>query len=350
MGIIRIAKDNDPQKYFQSFVECGLFDRSRSEYKKWHWKYVENPACLSQNLPIWVYIDDKTVGHLGAIPIELKVLSRKVSAAWAVDFVTLAEYRKKGIGRALAEEVGNQFDLLLTVGQTDMSFNLFRKMGWRLLGCVPYYIKIWDTKTFIKERIKNNHMVNGIASFANLLLKFFNYFKNPRKVPDIESSMIDNFNSESDSFWEKISGCYRIAVPRNYAYLHWKYDRQPDMHYVKFRVARKNKVCGYIILRCINSDLDSPDGIITDILVHPEDKKAIEALFFVALRYLRDKHCSVVRCYVNNKYIQRYILNFGFIKCKPFMRFLVSKKIDNSEEILNLDNWYLSAGDCDIDR
>lgn len=353
MRIVRITRTDNKREYFENFQSRGLIDYSKRSYEKWHWQYIENPVCLNQDLSIWVYIiDDKMVGYLGAIPVELKVLSRKISAAWAIDFVTLAEYRKKGIGRALVEEAGNYFDLLLTVGQTDMSFNLFRKMGWRLLGCVPYYIKIWDTKTFIKEKIKNNLMVNSIALFVNLLLKPFNYFKKPREVPGIKFNTIDNFNVEADSFWDKISRYYRIAVPRNYAYLHWKYDRQPNMHYVKFRAARKDKVCGYITLRCINSGLDSPEGLITDILVHPEDKKAAEALLFAALSYLREKNCSVVRCYVNNKYIQRCILNFGFIKCKPFMRFLISisKKIDNLEETLNLDNWYLSAGDCDIDR
>lgn len=350
-NISRILRKDNHIECFQSLQALSLIDYSSRGYERWHWQYMENPFCLTQDPSVWIYnLDGERAGHLGTIPVALKAGSQQITAAWAVDFATLSKYRKRGIGRSLVEEAVKNFDLLLTVGQTDMSFNLFRKMGWEFLGYLPYYIKIFDMKVLIKDKIKNIFILNIVSPLFNLFFAALNFFKKPQKSQGIEVDSIDNFSEDADLFWQEICVGYKITIPRNQAYLNWKYDRQPNMRYVKFCAKRNGRTCGYIILRCVKINLPNPEGIITDIVVNPDDREATEALFFGALRYLKRERCSVVRCYINNKDIQRYLADCGFVRCKPYMRFLISTKRDNFAEITNLDNWFLSAGDCDIDR
>ena len=351
MNINRISKNGEVEKYFKGLVESELFDSTSLDRKKWRWKYADNPFLFDGNLPSWAYyIDNKIVGHLGAIPVELKTGFGKIRAAWAVDFITSPSYQKKGIGRALVEEMSKNFDLILTVGQTDMSYNLFMKMGWKLLGFVPYYIKIWDAEVLIEEKVKNAFFANLIVKPINLFLFFLNYFMKPKCSENINVSQIVSFDKEVGRLWEEIAEFYEIIVPRNFAYLSWKFDAQPNMYYAKFKAVRNGKAVGYIITRTIKGNFSKPEGLIADIIVRPEDLEIIDSLMAAALLHLKKENCSVVRFYINNKIIEKAIKNNGFIKRRPFMRFLISKKIDTLEGIENLASWHLTVGDCDIDR
>ncbi|MBU1147622.1 MAG: GNAT family N-acetyltransferase [Candidatus Omnitrophica bacterium] len=287
-------------------------------------------------------LDDKTVGHFGAILVELKVGPRKINAAWGVDLMVLPEYRKKGLGIALVKEANQHFDAFLAIGGNDMSSSLFIKMGWTYLGKVPYYIRVLDPDTLFKSKGKN--------LFMPVLVKIYNYLNKPVKPDGVEVGVIDNFKEEADLFWREIERFYKIIIPRNKAYLNRKYDLRPEKHYVRFRAARGKQVCGYLIARITKTESDYTEGLIVDIIVRPNDKNTVRALIFTALKYLKSENCSIVRCCINNKDIEKIIASCGFIKRKPHMRFLIKKNIDGLEELYRLDNWHITSGDSDIDR
>ena len=314
MSIERISKTEDLRNHFQSCSASGLIDFTNPGYERWHWKYAETPFFLGQELSAWLCtLDSKIVGHLGAIPVKLKVGARKIDAAWAVDFKTLSEYRKKGIGMSLVKEANQHFDAFLAIGGTNMSSRLFAKMGWVYLGNVPHYIRILDPDTLFESKVKKIF----IAAF----IKIYNYLKKPIEPRGIEVSIVDNFNEEADLFWREIERFYKIVIPRNKAYLSWKYDMQPWMHYVKFQATHGNQLCGYIIMRAVKTARYHTEGLIVDIIVRPDDKDAVCALIFSALKYLKSENCSIVRCCINNKEIQKVLTRIGFMKRKPQMHF-----------------------------
>lgn len=351
MNIIKISKEDDLKNVFRDYLENSAINHAGLKYEKWLWKYMENPFFIEKPA-MWICaINGKTAGFLGGIPVRLKVGTEIINAAWAVDFMTSQEYRRKGMGRLLTSEANKYFDVFLSIGQTDMACKLFTKMGWENLGYIRHYIKIWDVRVLIKERIKIVFIVNLICLPINALLKLLTHFKDPKKSKKIEIRMIDNFDTESSAFWEAIKGSYKIAVPRDMTYLNWKYNRQPDMGYVKFCAERDHKICGYIIGRVINTETNNgTEGLITDVIVQPGDKDAMESLMFSMLKYIKDKGCSMARCYINNKDIERNILNYGFIRSRSTMRFLMNKNINELSEMSGLNNWHITAGDCDIDR
>ena len=331
MSIIRISKTKNMKDYFQDRLAGGLIDL---QYEKWVWKYMENPFFLGDDLPVWLCdLEGKAAGYLGTIPVKLKAGPRKINAAWAVDFKVLSEYRKKGQGMLLVREANQYFDAFLAIGGTDMSSNLFTKMGWVCLGKVPYYIKVWDA---------------GMP--MNLFFRIYNCLKKPIQPKGIEARRMGDFEDEADIFWKEIEDFYKIAVPRDKAYLNWKYDKQPGLDYVKFRAVRDNKLCGYIVTRVVKSGHSKTDGLIVDIIVRPDDKDAIRALVFAALEYLKSEDCSMARFCINNKEIERVIASCGFIRRRPRMRFFVKKNIEGLEEIYDMNSWHITAGDSDTDR
>jgi len=351
MKVVRLQRKENLEERFKELQTSGLIRYSHNGYKKWRWQYLENPFFLAQEPAAWICgLNGKIVGHLGAIPVQLKVGSKKFNAAWLVDFVTLPEFRRKGVGRALVEEVDKEFEVLLAVGGTDMSFNLFTKMGWSFLGHVPYCIKLWDLKLLIKERVRNVFVANSAIVVSGILLGILNLFTRCRRPKDIEVSRIDNFDEEVDTFWNRISSSFKFVVPRNRVYLSWKYDLQPGMEYVKFRAAHRGVLCGYIVVRCIKGNSGKDEGLIAEIITHPNDKDAQNALLSEALQYLKDQGCSMVRCFLTHKDMRGTLIRGGLLRYKAKMYFLIKDNISKLGEGVDLDNWYLSAGDSDTDR
>lgn len=351
-NIIRVSNEGGHVESFTALQKKGLIDYSTSGYKRWHWQYFENPFCSPCGISAWVYkIDGKVVGHIGTIPVQLNAGARKINAAWAVDFMTLSQYRRKGIGKALVDETSKHFDILMAIGITEMSLRLFMKMGWRHLGNIPYYIMVWDCRGLLKKKIDDIFILNLVSIPVNFLLKGFNASKKlTLKTDVVEVRRIDSFDKEPAEFFNEITRNYQILVPRNKSYLNWKYDRQPDMNYVKLKAVDGKKPCGYSIIRCIKCDSAPPEGLIVDIIAQPDDITSIKSLVLASLEYFKKEGCSLVRCYASHKGIQKALLSCGMIRRKSDMRFLISKDIVGLNEHHNLGNWHITSGDCDIDR
>lgn len=329
----------------------NLIDYQIGGFKKWHWQYSDNPACAHTDLPAWLAVSGGEIaGHLGAIPVKLKITSRLIDAAWMVDFVTLPQHRRKGIGRLLVREAGRHYETLMTAGQTDASFNLFIKMGWKYLGDIPNYIRILDMSSLAKEKNKNSPALLFLFTALDPIIKIFNHFRKPKNHKDIEVGKTDAFGEEGDRFWKKIADSYKVIIPRDGSYINWKYAAQPGMDYVMLRAVRDNAVCGYVIIRVITNKTAKPTGLIADMIVRHDDADAIDALLSAALKYFEDEGCSMVRCYASHRSIKKALTKGGFIRHRVKMRFLINKYVDGLDEMKELDNWYLTAGDCDIDR
>lgn len=351
MNIITVSKkEEDIKNYFQDILKNNFRDCLNPEYSKWQWQYLKNPFFPERNPPVWLCdLDGRKIGHLGAIPVEIKIGLQKILGAWAVDFMTLSEYRGKGAGRLLVNEANKHFHTFMTIGCTDMASMLFIKMGWKFLGDVPHFIKILDLRVLIKEKIKNLFIAKLLFITIKPLL-LFDYLKMPKRIKEIEVQRIDDFNEEADLLWNEIASYYKIVVHRNRAYLQWKYTMQPNMDYVKFCARHNQKLRGYAIVRSVKTESDEREGLIADIISRPNDRKVIIALVSSCLEYLKSENCFIAHCYVNHKGIQNVLGSFGFVRRRSQMRFLLNKNVNGLEEIYDLNNWYLTAGDCDIDR
>ncbi|MBI4620272.1 MAG: GNAT family N-acetyltransferase [Desulfobacterales bacterium] len=351
-NITIVSKEGRHVECFTALQKRGLIGYSTSGYKRWHWQYIENPFWPSCDISAWLYkTNGEAVGHIGTIPVQLHAGSKKINAAWAVDFMTLSQYRRKGIGRALVNKISEHFDILMAIGITEMSFRLFMKMGWRHLGNIPYYIMVWDCRGLLKKKIDDIFILNLVSIPVNLLLKVFNASKKlTLKIDVVEVRRIDSFDKEPAEFFNETTMNYQILVTRNKSYLNWKYDRQPDMNYVKLKAVDGKKPCGYSVIRCIKCDVGKPEGLIVDIIAPPDDRTSIKSLVLASLEYFKKEGCSLVRCYASHKGIQKALLSCGMIRRKSDMRFLISKDIVGLNEHHNLGNWHITSGDCDIDR
>lgn len=332
VNIIRVSRSQDHSRIFEDLNSSGLIDYSSGGYARWRWQYLENPLSIGEPTE-WLYkIEAKIAGHLGVIPVRLKAGDRELNAGWAVDLATLPEYRKKGIGMALVEEASKNFDIFLAVGQSDMSFNMFKKAGWSYLGSLGSFLRVSDA-----------------GALLNPFFAVFNFFNKPKPSRDLSVSRIDAFDENADILWMEIEASYKAIVRRDSGYLNWRYCRQPGIEYVKFCAERRGKVCGYSILRCLKKDGFNPEGVVVDIIALPQERLVIETLLSAALEYFKKEGCALVRCHFSGGGFSGILKRCGFIARKPFLRFSISARRGVHVEN-NLEDWFLSAGDSDINR
>jgi GNAT superfamily N-acetyltransferase len=307
-----------------------------SSGRRWQWKYLENPQGAGTALPAWVTLSDgEPVGHLGAMPVRLKVDAAVLDGAWAIDFMTRAGDRRRGIGAALLDKATGSWDAFLTVGQSDASFGLFLKMGWRYLGDLPSFIRVLDARAILGRRL---------GALGNFGLRLFGPRR--RRHPDIDIYRVDEFTDEADAFWRAIADDYRVVVPRDQAYLTWKYVTQPGMNYVRLRAARRGQVRGYAVVRVVPGE--RPAGLIADVLTHRDDSAARATLLRAAVSYCQAAGCGIVRCLASHESLQRSLRQAGFLRRRRVKVRMVATPSAASR--IPLTAWYLTAGDCDIDR
>jgi GNAT superfamily N-acetyltransferase len=351
MRIIRLRRGHEHEAHFQEYLGSGLVDRSVQGQEKWRWQYAQNPFSRGEYLPVWTCVSDgKTIGQLGAIPLELHVGASTIHGAWAVDFRVLPEYRGKGVGKLLVKEANQHFDAFLAIGATDMSFGLFTTEGWKAVGSLPYYVKIWNADAVLRDKVESSFLARLASVPLNVGFKFLDYVKAPRRSGSIDVHSMDGFGDEADRWWDEIRGSYDVVVSKTRAYLEWKYDRQPGMNYVKFRATRDGELCGYIVVRVVDRGQHTREGLIADVVVDPRDEEAIQSLTHEALTYLRRAPCYIARCYASQEHVSRMLVRNGFLKRKPQMRFLVNKNVDGCDAVESMGAWCLAAGDSDMDR
>src|SRR4051794_26528254 len=85
------------------FLRAAYPDNARqSDRDHWEWHYLQNPYAGPENIPVWLAkCDEKIVGQLAAIPVELNVLGSPVTAIWVLDLIVDPEFRRRGIMKAL---------------------------------------------------------------------------------------------------------------------------------------------------------------------------------------------------------------------------------------------------------
>jgi GNAT superfamily N-acetyltransferase len=87
------------------------------------------------DLPIYVFLDgDEPVGQLGILPCPTMLKGERVRNGWCVDFYVMKRAQRGGVGGKLLKAAYADFSLLSTLGQSDLAYNFFSKMGGVIMG------------------------------------------------------------------------------------------------------------------------------------------------------------------------------------------------------------------------
>lgn len=356
----RLAEFN--REVYKGEFNAERFTDRNAISRLWKWKYANNPASRHTDNFGWLanYQSD-LIGQFHVIPTYVKVGNNYYRAAWAANLAMLKKYRKMGVGSFLVkhavDRIAGDFTFFLVGGMNTPSYSIFKKCGLVDLGRIPRHIKILDLTALLNCFKVPGVLSSAVQKIINIACKIIFFLKIPRKH-SINTEIVDNLDKEFEKFWESISEQYSCIAKRDVTFLRWRYVEQPLWPYAIMRVKRKNTMKGFAVLR--EGEVKSGRlkrkkiGVISDILVDPQDGEAVRGLLKAITEYFKNKKVLLIKCDILDRKIEKALRTSGFIKVKPgngFMIRICRKNIPENDIRLasSRESWHLTSGDSDMD-
>lgn len=339
------------------------FEDEETVMRRWKWENLENPNIKDIGFPAWFCKDKATneiVGHLGVMPISIKINNEAYLAVWGRGMIVPLKFRRLGIGSILfatvMNETRNKAALFLLAGSNDYAVSIYKKFGFIHLGYIPVYIRPLRTSGVIRKYIKSGLFFTILNLLAKILIEIFYFISGinvKREFKDISIKEIFSFDKSFDRLWEKVSYQINIIAIRNSENLRWRFIEQPYWDYKIFKAenVHSGELRGYIVLReGISCGLQV--GIICDVFASPDDKDTISTLLTFAIKYFkRNTQVDLIRCDILNGKFEHYFKKMGFIRMPSKSHFLVTniKAGLDPKFIYDKSNWFVNRADSDLD-
>lgn len=327
----------------------------------WKWKYDKNPAYDPKKSNGWIVLyKGNMVGQFHLMPANIKIGNNSYRCAWGSDLAILAPYRNIGISTFLIaharNEAGHSYAAFLLGGMNPNSRGVFRKSGFADIGRLRRYTMILDVESILSGygvphllcRVLQN-ILSIIYSFPRLLRK---------KDDAVSVQQVDGFDEDFESFWQDVSSRYGCIAIRDAKFLKWRYLEQPFWKYSILKMAKNGRMEGYAVLR--EGEIRSGRlkglkiGVISDILVYPEEKNSADKLIGEIVKFFRKKKAVLIKCDILNKPIEKVFKANLFLDISSPHGFMLNAHAENMGEpdkdfVYLRENWFITSGDSDFD-
>ena len=332
-----------------SFLKIAYPDNPRhSKPEFWEWHFPKNPLAETDNLPVWIVKDAaEIVGHLGALPVKLKIGDEQKKAIWILDLVVRPDYRRKGLGKLLVNAAENFCPLGLGINTAEQhSTSLLESLGWKKICNVPRYNKL----LFPGEALREISKIKPLRQLANfcftplrpkLIENFFNKNKNLR--------FIEKFDSTFNDLWRESSAQWTCVAGREAETLKWQFSDQPQKKFDVLGFYEGEKLLGYTALYFRQREFTGAlaKAAIADFCYHPsKPSETIDALLQGALQLSLERRTGALVTDVLDPLIEQRLRFFGFNRVKNPLQLLVKSK-EYQTILYNPKNWFITRGDSD---
>jgi glycosyltransferase involved in cell wall biosynthesis len=325
--------------------ERSIFtDRSYFE-----WVYSERPRAVGKPSELWLHRSAGRIdGQVGVVPVELKIQKTRINAGWVFDLAVDPSTRGRGTAGALVSVACERVQAAMALEVSGGGRHVLLRGGWSDLGGLPLFVRPVDAKVFARrwtERVPvvgalGNLILSGVADLGGASADLM------RLVPH----EIERFDERADEIWSEASGSYPVVVRRDSRLLNWRFADFPHRgRYRLFYFLRNDKPLGYAVLR-VGEHHGAPAGFIVDFFCQPRWTYGILAH---CVRQLQREKVAAIYCLHLNPVTTAPLLALGFIPRKsgwPFVADLRRLSPDAVRLASDPRNWFITAGDGDVDR
>ncbi len=349
IGRRRSEDDEALDRMYSDVFGQDALERSRERRR---WQYQKNPHRQPEGPEIWVAKENgEILGQYASMPVRLKVKDRMLRASWGMDVMVRPNLQGKGVGTKLFNYWDQHVEASLGLGLSLASYTLFQKIGWHDVGPVPCYTMYLDLRTLLSRRLGAlpARLVAPLGR-AGLWLAFPHARRSPD--PGIRIAPLEGpFDESFDPLWERASAGYDFIAERKAEYLEWKYREIPYVTYEIFKAVRGEELVGYVVLRVAEKN-NVRLGLVVDLLAHPEDNAAVDALLDWAAEWGRANRTARLQMFTFNRQLANLLHRKGYFRIKSPMQFCVRIHSDHVDDRFYLDTsrWHVTFGDSDMDR
>lgn len=306
-------KKNDEFEILSLFKEA--FNREMSlEY--WKWRY--DNEIINEKYINLMWEGQTLAAHYAVVPINLSIGSMEIKTGFSMTTMTGNKYKGLGMFKKLASDLYNQNynELTLIWGfPNENSIHGFLKyLQWRNIADISMYqINLDD---FYCTNFNN---INEIIRFDNNI----------------------------DSLCEEANSKYKILVKRDSKYLNWRYCDNTTNKYYILTYNKGDKITAYSIYKFYEAGGET-QGDIVEILA--QDVESFNEIIIATLGKLKLRNVVLANIWMNDKEYVKELINIGFTKSNIITHFgvKINGEFNDSDEIFNFDNWYVTMGDSDV--
>lgn len=318
--IIKPYKSGDEFNFHKLDRKLEIHKYNRRDPSNFIWKYRgKNPSGFGTNY--FAYINDKIIGHFGAVPLKYIVNKKIAKGACSIAMMIEPQWQNKGLIKFVGDEVFKELkkkSIKFVYGYpNDRSFDLHLKF-WK-------YFKIIDQKNFVLKKNK----------------KFLIREK-------IEIIKLKKFDKIYDKLWKKNKNYYEIAVVRDKDYLNWRYIHRPDHSYYCYSFKLRGVIYGYAVLKYYKFK-NKFIGHIIDFFFPNIKEEQLKDLFKTLINELIKNNVDEISTWCNGSpEILTVLKNIGFkvSGSRPMiMKFLNENKNFCKYFTSRNKKWYFTMGD-----
>jgi GNAT superfamily N-acetyltransferase len=350
MGLLAVERraPGDADEIFRLYQDVFGAELTEASRKRWRWQYVDNPATTADGPEIWVAREgEQVLGQYASMPVRLWWGGREVRSSWGMDVFLRAEARGRGLGARLFTAWSDHVEVALGLGLTPSSYGLFKKLGYRDVGPVPFLQRVLDPRAVAARRVGPS-LGAAAGPILGLALKAL-HPEGPAPDGGVEVETVTGFGAGYDTLWERTKGSYAMCVRRDAAYLEWKYARCPHRRYALREARREGELVGFAVSR----DEDYRGlrlGWIVDVFAEAADHAAKDALIAAVLESFRQARVARAQTFSLNAALQQDLARRGFAPRPSPMQFCVRARVPSEGIFEDVGRWHVVFGDSDMDR
>lgn len=330
----------------------ALFDFLRDVYADnprqsdpdfWHWRYISNPLCAADGIPVWVAKQgERIVAQTGATPAEVMIDGKKEHAIWIQDMMTHEVARRQGLGKRVVS-AGSDCPVMLGINTMEQHAPaMLQSLGWVIVGKINRYSKLVFPGNAVRE-------LSSFKPLGAMVNAGFSVFRSTfAKNSGIKK--VERFDSSFDKLWHDAYTQWNCAVIRDAKMLNWQYVDQPGKKFEILGFYKEQELKGYIVLffRKKNKHGVIAKGAITDICYHPDEPAGIvDELLKAALNLAIEHRVGSLVTDVVDPLVEERLQEFGFWRVKNPLQLMV-KSEKYRERAYDINNWFITRGDSDV--
>lgn len=313
----------------------------------WRWSYDANPVAPDAPRVLVFPDEDEVLGVLGMIPVRLQAGQGEVDAAWGIDVFVAPEFQNAGIGGMLVEAWDRATPVSLSLGVTDMAFEVFLASGRVHVGDVPVYKRLLTPSKVLEKRLGSR----WVAAAAGKLLEWKTRagLPRPERREDLGWEPLRSFDAGFDALWARAARGLGFAVRRSADWLRWRFEAYPRGGFAAWRVLERGELAGFAVTHQREHDGLSI-GYVADVLC--ADRGApLEFALARAVDELRERGADVVECLASHPDLQAALERVGFLARPSKTRLLYKVNRPELEPRFEgageLARWHVTLADSD---
>ncbi len=342
---------------------CEKILGSTSTLEKWRWQNLQNPAGRAVVFVAEEKEARKLVGHIAAIPTDLKVGDFSRKGVFLVNSAVDSSHRGKGIHAVLTLAISKES----CMRDGGFGFGLPNKQAYLPtlktgaieLFTMSLFLKVLDWRKVLRARLRPALLTNALGGFIQLLQR-------KSRTPSGDGFRIDEvtrFGDQANDLWQRIAPRFAILASRKATPLNWRYFEHPNSPYRVFSISRNDRWQGYVVIRTLEK-WGFHLGSLVDLFFDPDCVRAGELLLYHAETRLRAEGAGVLWGLFSSpenyrKLFQKAgffripqlkgVRQFHFVADFVTVEHLRPDLAERDGALLRqADRWFLSLGDTDL--